>query len=597
MSLTGLAMAHEACGNYKCIALQNDLLKYKTRHHFTGCSCEELMIDITVVDQTLRDGYLPLLQIAGAESLSTISAKVVPSQYEDTWVAISHVWADGLGNPARNALPRCQLQYLDDLARRFSPPTTKEGGSLKTLLWLDTLCCPVSPEDAKKRALSEMKRTYQEATFVLVVESSLRLHESRELDTEETWARILSSGWMRRLWTLQEGAFGVGKRRLYFQFRDKAVSFHDLRQSLIKTYNTSISRKGFAIDLMNLIEVFVAFVPQSSEQHGPTLKALNEALHFRSVSVADDEPLLLGNMLGIEGCKILDGPRETRMHRMWSSMPSASQGIPKTIIFRLGPRLQGKGFGWAPATMMQFEETNMILPISQSRVDEGKPTQRGLLVHLAGFSLSMAERPKGLPSNPWNLLDRKNDQTLYVRDAECLWYILIRRLPTAKGDFLSAERLDDLIRHDSNIWIVHLETDFRIRRDGDRQKSTGLLTKLVETEGNIMYVQSTMHVDAALVPNALREILETAYLSTRKLMQSSAIQMLSETSDQDVSSEDLASILDTIKSNIHALATADFPEGRGYSQNLFEYLLTILFIGQYGHIATRLPGDQQWCVD
>lgn len=34
------------------------------------------------------------------------------SKRQVRYVAISHIWADGLGNPKENAMPRCQLMLL-----------------------------------------------------------------------------------------------------------------------------------------------------------------------------------------------------------------------------------------------------------------------------------------------------------------------------------------------------------------------------------------------------------------------------------------------------------------------------------------------------
>ena len=86
----------------------------------------------------------------------------------------------------------------------------------------------MGPDEAKKRALLQMKRTYQDATHVLVLDTSLQLFDSNTISPEETSARILGSGWMRRLWTLQEGAISANNKRLWFQFRDRAVSLHPL---------------------------------------------------------------------------------------------------------------------------------------------------------------------------------------------------------------------------------------------------------------------------------------------------------------------------------------------------------------------------------
>ena len=357
----GPTRLHADCDKQTCAALQNNLKKYKTRHRKSECNCDELSIDAKRVDEILRDGALPLLHIVEGESLPDLSIEVVPSQSNSVWVAISHVWADGLGNPANNALPRCQLQHLKRLIRDLSSGSSLGDNSSESLLWIDTLCCPVGPEDAKRRALSEIKRTYEQATYVLVIESTLQACISETMDTNEIWASILLSGWMRRLWTLQEGALPARDRRLWFQFRDKARSFRSLRQVLVKLHNSSFRLRGLAIDLMSGMARFTAWSPQDPSSQSLDLVTLEEALQFRSVSVRSDEPLLLGNLLGLDVAKILNGPEDTRIHRMWSLMPSAVRGIPKAIVFRLGPRLKEEGYHWAPATLMYFEGTNLQL--------------------------------------------------------------------------------------------------------------------------------------------------------------------------------------------------------------------------------------------
>lgn len=58
------------------------------------------------------------------------------------YIAISHVWSDHRGNPRANALPTCQLQFLIDCVQKLCPdlpPSTLPN------LWIDTICCPVSP--------------------------------------------------------------------------------------------------------------------------------------------------------------------------------------------------------------------------------------------------------------------------------------------------------------------------------------------------------------------------------------------------------------------------------------------------------------------
>ena len=593
---------HDNCDSKKRVALQNDLEKYKTRHLTSGCSCEELLVDARGLDEILMSGSLPLLDITEGQDLSDLSISIRPSTSSIPWVALSHVWADGLGNPVDNALPRCQLQHLKKLARAVTSNSNGDRDPRESLLWIDTLCCPVAPEDAKRRALTEMRRTYQQATYVLVIESTLQACMSETMALEEIWARIMLSGWMRRLWTLQEGALPARDRRLWFQFRDRAISFRSLWQALRKMLDSGFRQMGLAIDFHSRMQTFTAWSTQSSR---PDLAVIDDALQFRSVSVRSDEPILLGNLLDLDVRKILDGSEDTRIYRMWSLMPSALHGIPKGILFRLGPRLKEEGFRWAPATMIDSEKSNKMLAIKLGGYNEGKPTRRGLLVDLAGFTLSMAGRPRGLPPNTWNILAPQQIQSLYMRDEEGSWYLIVRRMPTAEGDFLSSSRLEDLVRSNSDLWVAHAETDFQLRADGERQISTAILVKLVEDEFDVKYVRAEMHVNVLLVPHSLQGLMAAAYQCAHELSDGPIVAQLRSVSNEDVEMRNLTyrSFYDAIEPEIHRVASANQAQGTSswdhtqHSPKLLEYMIAMMFIGQYAVMGTRLPGTTQWCVD
>ena len=205
------ARSHANCTKYTCVAYQINLAWYKTQH-VDDCHCNDLTLSASDLDDILRLGSIPLLRIFKDERLEDIKVEIVKSQPESRYVAISHVWADGLGNPQTNALPRCQLRRLRKLLwnmRHLAGSNQTQGG---LLLWCDTLCCPVGPPDAKNRALAQMRRVYEEASQVLVLDISLSLYESQNMSPEEACARIMLSGWMRRLWTLQEGALPAGRK-------------------------------------------------------------------------------------------------------------------------------------------------------------------------------------------------------------------------------------------------------------------------------------------------------------------------------------------------------------------------------------------------
>lgn len=194
---------------------------------------------VTFVDGHLQPVPIPLTK-------SRMSSSVGVSMKGWNLVAFSHVWSDGLGNREENALPACQLRRLQDLANGLYPPR-----SHPVPFWIDTLMIPVvrpNLSDAenqaasllKKAALWNMEWVYKGASKVLVLDSTLFTIEIAGMTAEERGARIMTSTWSRRLWTLQEGCM---KDRTFFQFRDGAVSWPALHEEVTQAASISDWRK------------------------------------------------------------------------------------------------------------------------------------------------------------------------------------------------------------------------------------------------------------------------------------------------------------------------------------------------------------------
>ena len=244
------------------------------------------------------------------------------STYVDRKVA-DHIRsrADGLGNPFANALPRCQLLFLSEACSRLRAKASNGTDQGELLLWCDTLCCPIGPKDAKDRALSRMRETYESATFVLVLDSSIRVNNSSDLSPEEICTVIFSSGWMRRLWTLQEGAIPAPKGRLWFYFQDKDLNLRHLWNQILNAFAEDFGRRGIMSEIITRIRGFATVLPRSKADGtdaGADLSLIDTALQDRSVSVMSDEPLLIANLLNLNLDVILSGPEETRINRLWT---------------------------------------------------------------------------------------------------------------------------------------------------------------------------------------------------------------------------------------------------------------------------------------
>ena len=594
---------HDMCDGLKCVAYQTNLTDYTTQHVAKDCKCEEFHVDVSRLDHVLSTGATALLRIREGEKLNELTAEIVLSEPDSTYLALSHVWADGLGNAKANALPRCQLLRLSKLTEGLRMTLDPEKPPVELLLWCDTLCCPVTPGKAKNQVLARMKDIYEQATGVLVLDASLILHESKAVGPEEICAMILSSGWMRRLWTLQEGVLPAPRERLWFQFHDQALSFFPLHGLIVDSYKKNWSHRGLTTDLLARTRFLFAFF---HEKQVADLGTVDSAFENRSVSVLSDEPLLIGTLLRLDVNGILNGSDETRMHRMWSLMPAAVHGLPKSIIFRLGPRLKEEGYRWAPSTMLYHESTNLVLETLPNVDGTGTPTKHGLMVRLSGYHMSFPQRPGGLPVDLWNFLLDEN--ILYMRDEGANWYLVRRRGTDAEGDFLSKERFSGSMRNRTNLWVTLFETGFQARSDGVQQTTTALLTTLIRETDEVKYVNSYMHIHIWPYRKDSSEMFEAAYRCAEKLARSDPAQRLAQVRDEDIDMErlDYKALIDALESDIQRLfASGDFDKGLRLARQssgkdndvFFEAIVRVLFLGRYAIRGPKTKDSQRWCVD
>lgn len=105
-----------------CTAYNVDMSNYRTRHRTADCRCKSLGVPYEELTAMISNGHVPLVSIETREHSGDIELRLhkrrlpnLLSRLASTasaYTAISHVWADGLGNPEENSLPTCQLRNL-----------------------------------------------------------------------------------------------------------------------------------------------------------------------------------------------------------------------------------------------------------------------------------------------------------------------------------------------------------------------------------------------------------------------------------------------------------------------------------------------------
>ena len=586
---------HQNCGRQKCAAGQTNLERYGKKHDSNDCQCGDLIVNPMTLDKILTNGKLPLLRIHEGQIVDQLTCDIVASSPDSRYVAISHVWAHGLGNPNANTLPKCQVRRLNTLVGKLNPLTDINEHPTAPFVWCDTLCCPTKPDEAKYRALTQMRKTYADASMVLVVDASLQTHDTNLMTVEEICTRIVSSDWMRRLWTLQEGALPSKNRRLYFQFQDRAINIHDLWSNLLHIYDVQIGRRGLASSLIHQIRGFTAPFDTSQIDPGADIANVEIALKSRSVTVSTDEPHLIGTLLDLDVAHIIDGTEETRIFRMWSCMPTAKNGIPKGILFRPGPRLEREGFRWAPSTFLGNADTDLALHTVRTGNNQGTPSPLGLHVRLPGFNVTFPERPFG------NIYRDKNQ--FYMRDNEGVWYLIKRYSSASNSDRFLGHDLSNVVQTSDRFWVTYLETTWINQIEGLLQTMIGLLVQVTQEESTITYGRSCLHLHMSKMQSPTREMFEAGYQCAQSF---AARQLTSKTpgSEQNIGSSQDEAVLNALDPDINEIAGRDYPAALAtarqitqHSEALFGAVVKRFLAGCYAVMGPKVSENQEWCID
>lgn len=220
---------HGPCLNEKrCIAYNSPLEKGYTTKHCDDCrDCSWVKTPKQALLNIVRTGGVPLISIH-ENPCGVLTLRVHRRGFFSRYATISHVWADGLGNPFANALPTCQIRKLRELLGQVIERNDAEKAEDflfnpfgKKMFWMDTLCIPVGDEhaDLRDRCVDNMASIYAGSSPVFVLDKELMEAPviSSELHDCQKPLQIAASVWMCRSWTLQEAKL---PRACVFKFSD-----------------------------------------------------------------------------------------------------------------------------------------------------------------------------------------------------------------------------------------------------------------------------------------------------------------------------------------------------------------------------------------
>ncbi|RDW78988.1 uncharacterized protein DSM5745_05840 [Aspergillus mulundensis] len=377
--------------------------RYEQRHTVAGCKCEAISVPEEAI-RLVASAEVPVLQWDG-EALRVSAGDSVWNEY----VAISHVWSDGLGNNDKsNALWACQLSRLQSLVNELwrssgSNPSAYQAPHDDNAIhyeieqvpfWLDTLCVPVGTEnrhpggdrtrDLRKAAIAQMAAIYQRASRVLVLDASISALP-RSTDIVDKYLQVHLSNWHHRLWTMQEGQLA---RRLFFQFRDGAESFEDMKRAELRVWEGRAPRNLCApLRLLCAVELEAFYRAAELSGHDAShldvtarMRSCARYLRSRETSRSEDEPVCVAGILGLGGDS---GAREILARdgadaRMATFYDLVGCFDPR-IIFHNHPRLPVDGYRWAPRSFLR-----QVPDLIVSRGNGGMPAAAAVLIPNGG---------------------------------------------------------------------------------------------------------------------------------------------------------------------------------------------------------------------
>ncbi|KAL0056788.1 hypothetical protein AAF712_016599, partial [Marasmius tenuissimus] len=350
-------------------------------HTTPECACEFMKPPISEIKNVLTNDRVPVVALDEANNL------VVHDSTVQAYVAISHVWADGLGSTTEEGLPKCQVTRLANLASR-----AVSGGAF----WLESLCVP-SDEDPHRRATKLTPAAWKGAYTVLVIDGAVRTQCSLSSAKEELLMRIATSGWMQQVSTLQAGMLA---QRLAFEVSDGVID--------------STHFNGAPYDIALRVIPFLRHRPHDDVKRElapicetPPRCSYNELiplLRHRKTSKAEDEPIAVAGVLGVDSSRLvqMDG-LDSRMKELLLQCKTLPRSI--GVTGWNSQKLGLPGFSWAPASISQvLWGTEWQDPLSATVTPDGLRARYTLIrfpekdmLRVVGFDATIRTQPTDSP--------------------------------------------------------------------------------------------------------------------------------------------------------------------------------------------------------
>ncbi|KAF4627166.1 hypothetical protein G7Y89_g10991 [Cudoniella acicularis] len=376
---------HPRCtANGPCKVYDVDNETYATRHA-PHCarqpSCPFVGSDLEELERIILKGGIPLVRFRetpvpvlgqSSKAKSVVKIDIVEHTFGRPFIAVSHVWAGGMGNTSANKLPQCQIDYLFQYARQcqqrpygaqaffrgempnivdkvdeifFRMIQSGISEDMSTVhIWVDTLCIPADDRLAdlgglKEMCIEKMAQIYALAIHTIVIDHKVRdLSVKAEKSAMELAVELATCPWMGRSWTFQEACLS---RDFSFALRDGLVNPRKWRKDkALPTFRHQLSMEILAASFDDMPDVLnqAVFEAESANTPSAFIEVWNE-LAVRRTTYPDDLHGILAVLLGLSPLEIFqraNGTKQPPSERMMAIIKS-QQFLPLAMLFMPHP--------------------------------------------------------------------------------------------------------------------------------------------------------------------------------------------------------------------------------------------------------------------
>jgi hypothetical protein len=466
---------HWECNNRRCSAYHVDDKSYLQRHA-TGCTCHNFMsADARMTENLILSDQVPLVL---AQTPRIGRPQIEVHHFEEgvkDFVAISHVWSDGLGNPFGNYLPRCQVEQIQQWCDEILP---RGLTGQSTLFWMDTLCIPLA-NPAKRKAIKSMVKVYSLAKAVLVIDQDL-LKIPMHIPDLELGARIYSCGWLRRVWTLQEAA---RSQNLYFRLRDGFVHLETLVRRVSEPLTSDVPfdpARHLAAEFLIPLATINSIAGDVSRGVGVAINAVQ----FRDTTNEGDEIACINGILGWEEEEVM--PSETSQQIRLQRVFLRQTFIQSDFLFLSGRRMTERGWRWAPAKLTQQSSFQITGPLTSTATIDG--------LHGIYHGIRIIPVPGATLRSAFTLYDQHYDVWLVVSDlsitdtSDVLIQEVRPQIKLLKGGWIDGLRRPAIL-------LQH-----RLPREGGTTSTVGVLVDIEDERDGVYHALFCGSVSLALLP-------------------------------------------------------------------------------------------------